>query len=220
MITVTPQAAARTTGRLLLGDCVEVLPRFPEECVDFVLTDPPYLVNFRDRQGRTLQGDADHRWVGPAFGQIHRAMKPDSLCLSFFGWTHVETFIEAWKRAGLRPVGHIVFVKPYASGANFVARRHEQAMLLAKGRPTLPVSAPADVMPWGRYTGNKLHPTQKPVDLLRRLIRAFTRLGDIVLDPFCGSASTLVAAELEGRRAVGIEKDPAVYRVARQRLGY
>jgi adenine-specific DNA-methyltransferase len=206
--------------RLLHGDCSEVLATLPEASVDFVLTDPPYLVNYRDRKGRTVQGDIDDRWLRPAFEQIHRVMKPNTLCLSFYGWIHAEKFLSAWKSVGLRPVGHLVFVKSYVAGTGFVQRRHEQAMLLAKGSPSLPMEAPADVVPWGRYTGNKLHATQKPVELLQRLLRAFTQPGDVVLDPFCGSGSTLVAANLEGRRAIGIEKDAEVYHIAKERLDY
>ena len=212
--TLTPPRLAR----LFLGDCAELLPTLPENTVDFVLTDPPYLVNYRDRTGRTVAGDVDDRWLRPAFEQIHRVMKPNSLCLSFYGYTHADKFLSAWKSVGLRPVGHLVFVKPYTSGSSFVQRRHEQAMLLAKGWPNVPQHAQADVMPWGPYTGNKLHATQKPVELLQRLVRAFSKPGDLILDPFCGSGSTLVAAQLEGRRVIGIEKDPEVYRVAKERL--
>jgi site-specific DNA-methyltransferase (adenine-specific) len=206
-------------NRLVQDDCTQLLSTLPKNSVDFVLTDPPYLVNYRDRSGRTVQGDVDDHWVRPAFEQIHRVMKPNTLCLSFYGWTHAEKFLSAWKSVGLRPVGHIVFVKSYTSGSGFLKRRHEQAMLLAKGWPNLPGDRQLDVMPWGHYTGNQLHATQKPVELLQRLIRGFTKPGELVLDPFCGSGSTLVAASLEGRRAIGIEKDPEVFRIARKRLG-
>ena len=72
-------------------------------------------------------------WVYPAFREIYRTLKRDTLCVSFYGWNHVETFMSAWKQAGFRPVGHIVWQKNYASRAGFVEYRHEQAYLLAKG---------------------------------------------------------------------------------------
>ncbi|MFZ5573853.1 MAG: DNA-methyltransferase, partial [Pseudomonadota bacterium] len=55
---------------------------------------------------------------------------------------------------------------------------------------------------------NDLHPTMKPVDLVERAIRNSSRPGDVVLDPFGGSGSTLIAAEKSGRRARLIELDP------------
>lgn len=98
-------------------------------------------------------------------------------------------------------MGHLVFTKPYASKSAFVGYQHESAYVLAKGRPPLPLP---DVIPW-QYTGNRHHPTEKPVSALMPLIESFTRPGDIVLDPFAGSASTCVAAEQTGRRWIGIE---------------
>jgi site-specific DNA-methyltransferase (adenine-specific) len=68
------------------------------------------------------------------------------------------------------------------------------------------------------YSGNRLHPTQKPVEPLKTLIGAFTRPGDVVLDPFCGSGSTLAAAQELDRCYIGIDLDPAHHRTARQRL--
>src|SRR2546428_3500121 len=57
-----------------------------------------------------------------------------------------------------------------------------QAYLLAKGNPPQPSVKLRDVLPW-HYTGNRLHPTQKPVPSLKPVIEAFTSRGDIVLDP-------------------------------------
>jgi len=62
------------------------------------------------------------------------------------------------------------------------------------------------------------YPTQKPQALLDRIIRASSREGDTVLDPFCGSGTTLAAAEAAGRRWIGIEKSPEAVEITRQRL--
>ena len=62
------------------------------------------------------------------------------------------------------------------------------------------------------------HPTGKPLDLLRWLVRSYTDPGDVVLDCCMGSGSTGEAALLEGRRFIGIERDPALLEVARRRL--
>jgi RimJ/RimL family protein N-acetyltransferase len=110
-----------------------------------------------------------------------------------------------------------VFRKSYASMARFLRYEHECAYLLAKGRPALPASPVPDVLDW-KYSGNRLHPTQKPVEPMKTLIDAFSRPGDVVLDPFCGSGSTLQAARELGRNFIGIELDPAHHRTARNRL--
>lgn len=88
---------------------------------------------------------------------------------------------------------------------------------MVKGRP-LPTPVPVpDVMDW-EYTGNRLHPTQKPIGILRPLIEAFCRPKGLVLHPFCGSGSTLVAAQRAGRTSVGIEPEAKHCRVAELRL--
>jgi len=50
-------------SRFILGDCVQVMSRFPARAVDFILTDPPYLVGYKDRTGRTLAGDNSAEWL-------------------------------------------------------------------------------------------------------------------------------------------------------------
>ncbi len=94
--------------RILSGDCIDVLKGLPQASIDLVVTDPPYLVRYRDRSGRTVRNDDRVDWVVPAFREIYRVLKPDTLCVSFYGWNHVETFMHAWKAAGFQPVGHIV----------------------------------------------------------------------------------------------------------------
>ncbi len=68
--------------------------------------------------------------------------------------------------------------------------------------------------------GSVYHPTQKPTELGRYLIRTFTKEGDIVLDNACGSGSFLVSAVLEGRKFIGIEKNEEVYLFKRHKVDY
>src|SRR5215469_3549214 len=199
------------------GDCIEVMRGLPWASVDFILTDPPYLVNYRDRSGRSLANDNNEAWLKPAFRAMHRVLRPDSLCVSFYVWNKVDAFMAAWREAGFAVVGHIVFRKPYASNARFLAYEHVQAYLLAKGRPRLPSAPLPDVLDFP-YSGNRLHPTQKPVQPLKELIAAFTKPRQVVLDPFCGSGSTLAAARDLDRRFIGIELDLAHHRTASERL--
>ena len=83
--------------------------------------------------------------------------------------------------------------------------------------PPQPRQRIPDVLEW-KYSGNKLHPTQKPLCVLTPLIQSFSHPGDVVLDPFCGSGSTLLAAKIQGRQFVGIELDPHHCDTARDRL--
>jgi len=205
------------TNQILHGDCIDVMKQMPADSVDFILTDPPYLVNYRDRSGRTIQNDVDETWLKPAMTDAYRVLKQDRVAVMFYGWTKVDAFFEAWRGAGFQPVGHIVFRKSYSSKSRFLRYQHEQAFLLAKGRPPLPKQPLGDVMDMP-YSGNKLHPTQKPVQALAQLIRSFTLQGEMVLDAFCGSGSTCAAALLAGRKYIGVEMDDSYYKLACQRM--
>jgi site-specific DNA-methyltransferase (adenine-specific) len=199
------------------GDCVRVMHAMKTGSVDFILTDPPYICRYQSRTGQAIANDNNDRWLRPAFAEMYRVLKDSSFCLSFYGWHKADLFIAAWREAGFRIVGHVVFRKRYASSARFLRCQHEQAYLLAKGDVPLPEEPLPDVLDW-RYTGNRLHPTQKPVDVLRPFVETYCRSGGVVLDPFCGSGSTLVAAKDAGRDFVGIELELRHYYTACKRL--
>lgn len=77
---------------------------------------------------------------------------------------------------------------------------------------TYPAASPAhpgSVLDFpGVTNAERLHSTQKPLDLMRWLVRSYSRPGDLVADPFAGRGTTVLAAALEGRRYFGCEKDP------------
>jgi len=215
--TVATAQQASFTNQILHGDCIEVMKQMPANSVDFILTDPPYLVNYRDRSGRKIQNDVDENWLKPSMAEAYRVLKQDRVAVMFYGWTKIDKFFEAWIGAGFQPVGHIVFRKNYTSKSRFLQYQHEQAFLLAKGRPPLPKQPLGDVMDMP-YSGNKLHPTQKPVTALAPLVRSFSLSGEIVLDPFAGSGSSCAATLLTGRRYIGIEMDDDYYQQASKRM--
>ena len=178
---------------------------------------PPEGFIGRIRSGRSIAGDQTGEWLKPAFRELYRVLKPGSFCVSFYGWNRTDEFFAAWRAAGFRPVGHLVWVKSYASSRGVLAYKHEMAYLLAKGQTGRPRYALPDVLKWS-YTGNRLHPTQKPVPSLKPVIEALTRRGDLVLDPFCGSGSTLLASKILGRRYIGIELSKEYSAAAQRRV--
>ncbi|MBS0642292.1 MAG: DNA methylase [Proteobacteria bacterium] len=202
---------------ILQGDCLDILPQITAGSVNFVLTDPPYLARYRSRDGRSVPNDDNDAWLAPAFAEIYRVLAPDTFAVSFYGWPHADRFLSAWRAAGFRIVGHFVFPKRYTSATRLVRYQHECAYLLAKGSPREPAHVIGDVIDW-TYSGNKLHPTQKPLPVLLPLVEAFSAPGGLVLDPFCGSGSSLVAAKLLGRSFTGIELDAGYHAIAVRRL--
>jgi adenine-specific DNA-methyltransferase len=84
------------------------------------------------RDGRSVTNDDNSRWLRPAFSQIYRLLKPAAFCVSFYAWNKVHLFMTAWRDAGFRTVGHIVFRKRYASANRFLRYEHQGAYLLAR----------------------------------------------------------------------------------------
>ena len=205
------------SNTLLHGDCIELLSGMASNRVDFVLTDPPYLANYLSRDGRSVPNDSACDWVRPAFHEIYRVLRWNRFCVSFYGWHKADKFLAAWREVGFRVIGHLTFIKRYASTERFLRYQHENAYLLAKGNPQKPARTIPDVLEW-KYTGNNLHPTQKPVSVLTPLVESFSNPGDLVLDPFCGSGSTLLAARTLNRRFLGIELSQKYFDLAEQRL--
>jgi site-specific DNA-methyltransferase (adenine-specific) len=205
------------TNTILNADCIKALPMLPDRTVNFILTDPPYITNYRSRDGRRVANDDNDAWLRPAFAEMYRVLAHDSFAVSFYGWPHADKFIQAYRAAGFRVVGHLMFPKSYASSTRFLQYTHESAHLLAKGNPAQPENPIPDVITWN-YTGNKLHPTQKPLAALMPLIETFSAPGDTVLDPFAGSGSSLLAARMLGRRYIGVELDKKYHAIAKKRL--
>jgi len=210
-------APSSLRNTIMHGDCLDILPQFAARSVDFILTDPPYIAGYRSRDNQTLRNDDNAAWLAPSFAELYRVLKNDACAISFYGWPKVDLFFAAWKNAGFRVAGHMIFRKRYASKTAFLQYRHEGAYLLVKGSPAFPDNPLPDVMDW-TYTGNRFHPTQKSIHILKPLIEAFTKPGELVMDPFAGSGSTCVAAHRTGRDYIGIELDPVHRQTAIARL--
>lgn len=209
------------SGGILIyhGDCQGILPALSGD-VDFVLTDPPYLVTYKGRwdgKKNVIHGDSDASWVKPVFHELFRLLAADSFCVSFYGWPHADVFVRTWKEVGFRPVSHLAFVKNVWGLGQFTRGQHETAYLLAKGSPERPESAISDTISWVREPQG-FHPNQKPLSALVPLLQSFSSDKSLVLDPFMGSGSTLRAAKECGLRAVGIEIEEKYCELAARRM--
>ncbi len=201
-------------------DCRAVLPTLPAESVDLVLTDPPFLVGYvgrYDGKREPIEGDRDPSWLRPVVFELFRVLKPDSFMVSFYGWPHVQLFAAAWQEAGFRLVSHLAFVRSSIGLGRMTRSSHLTAYLLAKGRPRLFSTATSDVIEWSREP-DAVHPCQKPVAALVPLVMSLAPEGGLVLDPFAGSSSTLLAARECGCCAIGVEVEERYCELSAMRL--
>jgi site-specific DNA-methyltransferase (adenine-specific) len=208
---------------LVCGDAFEALKAMPDASVDHVITDPPYA---EKTHAGALGSKGARRLV--AFDSIGEEVFV-RLCdectrvarrwvVMTCDWRHAA----AAEAASPNVIRLGVWVKmdpaPQFSGDRPATGWEAVLMLHRPGRKRwngggLPAW-------WQNHIvkNNAVHPTEKPLALVRRWVDQFTDFGDTILDPFAGSGTTLVAAVQRGRLAIGFEKDPAHYATARRRI--
>lgn len=202
---------------LLLGD----------ERADAVFTDPPYGIAYDSgapggEWAGPLRNDHDTTLSADALPMIAAHLATDAPVYLCTRWDVAPDWTNALAANGLRARNLIVWVKSlqgmgdlagaYGSKWEGIIFAHDGAFKFADGRGD-------DVWEVGHLftRGHRHHPTEKPVGLVERALRDSTAHGAMVVDPFGGSGTTLVAADALGRRARLIELDPAYCDVIRQR---
>lgn len=204
--------------------------------INSIVTDPPYGVAFQSGFAKTLQGRlyarkpiANDESIAVAAEVFLLAMTP--LCESladhadvyvFTSWAVMDKFVLAVNSLpGLTVRNVLVWEKGWPGlgdlDANW-ANSFELIIYAKKGRRPLPERRPSVIAIDRLPSGKMIHPTEKPVELIELLLRMSTNPGDLVVDPFAGSGSTLLAARNMGRNAIGYEIDEEHYRRASNRL--
>lgn len=198
------------------GDSREVLAELPTDCAHMLLTDPPYgmSVTTPANKGSTVvRGDAGaqaFRLFRGVLGEVDRLLAVNTHQIVFCHWESMPDFYDAvmpwW-----RPKNALVWDKHnLGPGDCFGDYGHdyELALFCHKGRRRLNGGRDFSVrrVPLVKRS-ERIHPTQKPVELLGFYIEKSTAPGELVLDPFAGSAATLRAALATRRRAIGVEID-------------
>lgn len=211
---------------IIHGDCNEILPQIPEGAVDAVVTDPPYGIGYQSAR-RTdterfniLDGDDKPQTEWP--NKAYRTLASGGCVLCFCEWSHAEQYKTAINNSGLKVAAQLVWdriIHGLGDPSSRPAPQHDLIWFAVKGRYLLPNGRPSSVYRFQRLSGHELrHPTQKPVPLMAKLINDYVPINGLILDPFAGSGTTGVAAVLEGRKCILIEKDARYVEVIRKRI--
>ena len=221
---------------VILGDCLDVMEKMPDGCIDMILCDLPY-------------GTTQNKWdsvipLEELWKQYKRILKPNGVVvLTSVGMFTAQLMLSQPKMFKYRWIWQKSKATNFLNAKKQPLRKFEDVCVFYKKQPTYKPQMlegkpydkgvrknqlsgsygdfqPAHVHSDGlRYPtdiiyfktaeseGEVWHPTQKPVELGRYLVRTYTNPGDIVLDNTCGSGSFLVSALLEGRNFIGIEKN-------------
>jgi site-specific DNA-methyltransferase (adenine-specific) len=188
-----------------------------------VVTDPPYGMEFRSNYRKVryerIANDGNVDWTEEVIGELYRVMKPDTALYWFCSFHSIDVFLSVIKNKF--NIKNILIWEKNNTGMGDLtgsyAPKYEMIIFAHKGRRLLNGRRDPDILHFNR-TGNKNHPTEKPVDLLEYLISKSSNEGDLILDPFIGSGSTAVACKNINRQYIGIEIDLEYYRIATERL--
>ena len=209
---------------IIHGDSLTILREMETESVDAIITDPPYGINYVSQKGESVKNDnAPFIWfLYDAYRVLKRGESGRGTLACFTRWDVQQTFIDAMQLAGFKVKSEVIWDKVYHGMGDTKAAfapTHENIVFAIKGKFSFNGSGPKDIITVPKLSSNQMiHPTEKPVPLLASLIAAITKPGDLILDPFAGSGSTLVAAKKTGRRYIGIEMDDGHYQRAVSRL--
>lgn len=236
---------SHTLDSITHGDCLEILAQWPAESFDLAYLDPPFNTGRTHTAQASAFSDAWSslhgylEFLAARVREVYRVLKPHGSILLHCDWRtshHVRLMLdEIFGVDGF--VNHLIW--SYGLGGSSprrFARKHDDILFYAKSSeyyfdpPMIPASSNRmkgrlkkasdvlDVPSINNMSNERVgYPTQKPLALLQLLVGACAPLRGVVLDPFCGSGTTLVAAAQTERRFVGIDVNPQAIDIARRR---
>lgn len=210
-------------------DAIDLLRMLPDESVNCVVTDPPYGVGSQVSARRLpaerfdeIEGadTINSEWLCDAY----RVLPSDGAMYVFAKWVNVGMWQDAISNIGFDVRNMIVWDKGQHGTGDLqgaYAPRHELILFCCKGNHKLKPPRRADVLCIPKINPiDLIHPYQKPSALLEVLITSSTDKGDIILDPFCGSGSTGLAARNLNRHYILGDIDSKWAAVAEKQLSY
>lgn len=210
---------------LKLGDCIELIKKVPDGSVDAIITDPPYFIGITHNSQKGVFKDLAicKPFFAELFEQFKRVLKPTG-SVYFFSDFRGYSFFHPLMQEFL-PVKNMLVWDKMSGWGNYYSFAHELIIYAVdkphrngKGFGLSVIRIPGFAAGAKKRDGEKVHPTQKPTELIEKLITDSTDEGDTVLDVFAGSGTTGVACARLNRSFIGFEIDEKYYEIAKKRI--
>ena len=205
------------------GDCLELMKNIPDGSVDLVLTDPPYGIDFQSnfRKNKFNKIENDIAVNAEFLDECKRVLKDTGAFYCFTRWDVYPSWIEQISKR-FKVKNCIVWFKR-GGGLGDLKKgyiyNHEFIIYCAEKNHRLNGKRRNDVFEFAKDAPSTyVHPTQKPISLLKEIIERSSNEGGVVLDCFMGSGSTGVACANTNRRFIGIELDDGYFNIAKKRI--
>ena len=200
-------------NKLITGDCLIEIPKLDNEIIDCLIIDPPYGIEYQSNRRKDkhskIENDGSESFdlLNKSLNLIQPKLKKNCHIYIFTSWKVIDK-VKPIIESKFHIKNCLVWNKMNHGSGDLEGNYSDQYELIIfaeQGKKKLCVdSRPINILNYLR-TLNKEHPTEKPIELLKELIRNSTKEKDLVLDYFAGSGSTLNAAKDEKRRWLGIE---------------
>ncbi len=195
------------TDRIICGDCLEILRDFDDNSVDLVLTDPPYGVGME----YDVYEDTEEKWYDLMTKLVPECMRLSSMTIMPAG----NRVALGWIYANIPPDWLICWYKGSPGCRSFVGFNDWEPLLVYGKNEGVQMH---DFMACTPKPFDNGHPCPKPINWAVWLIDRTTKPNDLILDPFCGSGTTCVAAKMLGRHYIGIDISNDYCEIARKRI--
>ena len=211
--------------RLINGDALKEMDKLIEQGVkvDAIITDPPYGMSFQSGRRKIkhekIKNDDNLDWIDEFAHKCYLLSKNNTAHYVFCSYHKIDIFKQAFEKY-FEIKNILVWEKNNKSMGDLkhdFSPKVEFILFMQKGKRKINGKRDPNIFKFAK-TDNKLHPTQKPVDLMSYLIAKFTDENDLVLDPFMGSGTTGVACKKTNRDFIGIEIDENYYKIAKDRI--
>ena len=217
-------------------DCLEGMKRIPDGSVDLVVTDPPYKITARGNGG-TSGGMFQKKKVNDGrifehndidikdwLDDIYRVLKPESHCYIMTNNKNITHYLNVVENSPFHFVKNLIWVKDNKIMGQTYMSQFEYIIMLRKGtHKKINFCGTPDVLQVAnkktKDTNNKtIHDTEKPVELMKTLIKNSSEKGDVVFDPFMGIGSTALGALELDRQYIGFELDETYHKLSLERI--
>ena len=218
--------------KLYNDDCLNVLKDIEDNTIDLVVTDPPYEVITGGRNGgvkgkpsgiltenKQLMKSIPKAdlWLSECF----RVMKDGTHIYIMTNTLNLTNYLNIINDVGFKLHNLLVWNKNNTTPNRWYMKNCEYVIFARKGfAKSINNPSSQTVHNFDNIIGNKKHPTEKPVDLMKLYVGNSSQVGDTVLDPFMGVGSTGVACKELGRNFIGVELDKQYFDIAKERVCY
>lgn len=216
---------------LLFGDCLERMKEIPEGSVDLCVSDIPYKLTgggkgdgVNSKRPKGILSDNSQLMKVPNFEdwlpELYRVMKNGTHIYLMCNFKNLNDLMNKTNKVGFKHINLLVWEKNNCTPSQFYMKNCEYTLLLRKGGSKYinNIGDSKTVHKFNNILGNKVHPTEKPVDLMKFYIENSSKDGDVVLDMFMGSGSTGVACLNTNRKFIGVEMDEHYFNIGVNRI--